>query len=78
MTKINQNSINPNFEKFYKGWFHFLGINVQPDMVIFTLPDPKKADDSYLKAQERINQLCLPLTAERTGKLSNTFIVKEA
>lgn len=67
-----------NFQKFYEGWPHFKSLNVYEDMVVFTLPNPKLAEDSYLKAQQRINELCLPLKAEQTGKLSNTFIVRKA
>lgn len=77
-SKLNNQNEKTSLEKFYQGWPHFKSINVHEDMAVFTLPTPKLAENSYLKAQERINDLCLPLRAERTGLLSNTFLVREA
>lgn len=77
-TKLQTKTEKTTFEKFYQGWPHFQNLTVYDDKVVFILPNHKQAADSYALAQKRINDLCLPLKAELTGQLSNTFIVKEA
>jgi hypothetical protein len=75
--KVQQTNQKSNLEIFYQGWPHFTGLRIDGNTAIFSLPNPKRADDAYGEANKRINALCLPLTAKRTGVMSNTFIVTE-
>jgi hypothetical protein len=74
--KIQNNPVNPSLQKFNKGFKHFMSIDVQPEQVIFILPNSKRVPDAMAEANKRINELCLPLEALAVGRLSNNFIVR--
>lgn len=74
--KVQNNPVNPSLEKFNKGFKHFMSIDVQPEQVIFILPNSKRVPDAMAEANKRINEMCLGLETVNTGRLSNTFIVR--
>lgn len=74
-TNLINSPVNPNIEKFYKGFNNFSTLNVEREQVTFKVPIAC-LEDAYKAAQDRINLMCLDLSVERTGRLSNTFIVK--
>lgn len=74
---LQQSPINPNLEKFYKGFNHYSNLNVEPEQLTFTTAKSCVVD-AYKAAERRINQLCLPLSVHlpTATNILNVFIVK--
>ena len=77
MTKVTNQTVNPNFEILRKS-LGLMSVNVYPDMMVYRLPSASQAKSAATMALRIIKQLKLPLTAHQPSAIINTFYIKAA
>lgn len=76
MTNVTQSACNSNLDTF-RTEMSLLNVAAYPDMLVYSLPNPKLAEGCIPMAMSLIKRLSLPLEVKVPSSVGNTFIVKE-
>lgn len=76
-TKPMLRLVKNDLQSFYQGFNHYWTMSMEEGYIIFRLPSCNLVYGAMMEAEKRIESMNLNLTAEKTGKFSSTFIVRE-